>query len=533
MKNHIVQSMEVKYQNQLRLIGTLEKPLIQMELLLNHSKKITEFGPPPQKAIHVFSSLCCHHLHYSTQLLKLHGLEPNLLTWQRKCWVQASVLSQCKGRCWSSCKSSLPTYHLHLPVDPSWWAGDAEPVFLPQLCTSSFMSKASTFAKAKRWADTSLLLRDFPENHLYWLCRGLAPSNPVGGFQWALGICGCISLQSAQAFGWAESLFFCSFALFRTISLFLTDNTIIFSKISQVHFYVVQHLPAFQRRGPPHMSDLIGKTRCGTAMPHLSPGFLQGPWVARLHFLWDAGIPGIISQSSLINQPACPASPALVGWSWWSIGNSLQHTPAPKWPREAYQSYQPFALISHTICQRFRLQLLSGFRPLCTEIKRLICEGCQITFPGTVRFFKCIPVGCNFFGSCFRRKGHERKLQKRKWKTEIITLRSQNQTWFLQHQPSYPHTKGNPLKSDLRGVCMALSAGERNPPRFGVVVPEVNAQLEQHQTVLTRAVKRRDWKCTCHDTRCFSPLISLPNSSSLLLLLARLTKGTSIRSHLY
>lgn len=69
----------------------------------------------------------------------------------------------------------------------------------------------------------------------------------------------------------------------------------------------------------------------------------------------------------------------------------------------------------------------------------------------------------------------------------------------LQHQPSYPHTKGKPLKSDL-GVSVALAAGETNPPRFGVVVPEVNAQLEQDQTVLTGAVRKKGlgWKSTCH-----------------------------------
>lgn len=127
-----------------------------MQLLLNHSKKEQNLGHLPKKPF-IFSSLCCHHLHYSTQLLKLHGLEPNLLTWQRECWAQAWVWSLCKGRCWSSCKLGLPTHLLLLPVDPSWWAGDAEPVFLPQLFTLSFMSKASTFAKAKRWADTTQL----------------------------------------------------------------------------------------------------------------------------------------------------------------------------------------------------------------------------------------------------------------------------------------------------------------------------------------------------------------------------------------
>lgn len=62
----------------------------------------------------------------------------------------------------------------------------------------------------------------------------------------------------------------------------------------------------------------------------------------------------------------------------------------------------------------------------------------------------------------------------------------------LQHPPPYPHTKGNPPESDLRGVCVALAAGQANLPGFGVVLPEVNAQLEQDQTVLTRAVRRKD-----------------------------------------
>lgn len=72
---------------------------------------------------------------------------------------------------------------------------------------------------------------------------------------------------------------------------------ITFSQISQDPFCVVEYLPAFQRRDPPHISDLTGTTCCGTAIPHLSPGYLQGPWVARLHFVWDAEIPGILSLS--------------------------------------------------------------------------------------------------------------------------------------------------------------------------------------------------------------------------------------------
>lgn len=56
-----------------------------------------------------------------------------------------------------------------------------------------------------------------------------------------------------------------------------------------------------------------------------------------------------------------------------------------------------------------------------------------------------------------------------------------------------PTHQGDPPESDLRGVCMALAAGETNPPGLGVVLPEVNAQLEQDQTVLTRTVRRKDW----------------------------------------
>lgn len=146
MENCIVQSMKVKYQNHLRLIWTLKEPLIQMELLLNHRKKKNRIWATSPKSYSNFhlSSPCCHHLHYSTQLLQFYGLEPSLWTWQRKCWAQAAVWPRCKGRCWSSCKWGLPTRNLPLPLGPSWWAGDAEPVFLPQLCTWSFMSKSST-----------------------------------------------------------------------------------------------------------------------------------------------------------------------------------------------------------------------------------------------------------------------------------------------------------------------------------------------------------------------------------------------------
>lgn len=138
-----------------------------------------------------------------------------------------------------------------------------------------------------------------------------------------------------------------------------------------------------------------------------------------------------------------------------------------------------------------RLQLLYPFGPLFTQKKKkkLLCKGCQIIFPGTVRFSKCIPVGHNFLGSCFRRKGHGENLQKRKWETEILTLWSQNQTWFFTIN-LHTHTPRGTPESDLRGVCMAPAAGQTNPPGFGMVVPEVDAQLEQDQTVLTRAVRR-------------------------------------------
>lgn len=173
-----------------------------------------------------------------------------------------------------------------------------------------------------------------------------------------------------------------------------------------------------------------------------------------------------------VDQSAHPASLPPVRWSWWSVGNFLQHTPAPNGPREAFQASRKLSTLwtdfpyNTESCQRLRLQLLSGCGPSCTKKKRLPCKGCQITpFLGTVRFSRCIPVGHNFLGSCFRRKAHGGKLQKRKWKTEI-TVQLQNQTWFFNTNLQTTH-QGEPCESDLGCVCMALAPGEINPPVFG------------------------------------------------------------------
>lgn len=125
--------------------------------------------------------------------------------------------------------------------------------------------------------------------------------------------------------------------------------------------------------------------------------------------------------------------------------------------------------------------------------KRLPWKGCQITpFLGTVRFSRCIPVGHNFLGSCFRRKAHgeSSKRENERQKSPLYSHRTRHGSSTSTFIPTH---QGEPRESDLGGVHMALAPGEINPPVFEGVIPEVNAQLEQDQTMLTRAVRRRDW----------------------------------------
>lgn len=130
---------------------------------------------------------------------------------------------------------------------------DAEALFMPQLCTLSFISKPPTLPKAR--TNTSLLfategsplLRDFSENQLYWLCRRLgtteqrwrisaSPSIFVTAFN-----CNQSRLRDVQTHFSSSVLSFSE----RYHFFWQIVHTITFAQISQVNFYVVEYLPAF------------------------------------------------------------------------------------------------------------------------------------------------------------------------------------------------------------------------------------------------------------------------------------------------
>lgn len=107
-------------------------------------------------------------------------------------------------------------------------------------------------------------------------------------------------------------------------------------------------------------------------------------------------------------------------------------------------------------------------------------------------------------------RGGSSKRENERQKSPLVSHRTRHGS-----TPTFiPTHQGEPRESDLGSVRMALAPGEINPPVFGGVVPEVNAQLEQDQTMLTRAVRRRDWAgralvISGHsraliNTRCFS-----------------------------
>lgn len=114
-----------------------------------------------------------------------------------------------------------------------------------------------------------------------------------------------------------------------------------------------------------------------------------------------------------------------------------------------------------------------------------------MSFPGAVRFFKVHPCGTQLPWELFQEKRSWGKAPKDKMKDRKYHSVVTEPDMVHQHQPSHPHTKGNPQVRP-QGVCVAPAAGPTNPPGLGVVVPEVDAQLEQDQTVLTGAVRSRD-----------------------------------------
>lgn len=128
---------------------------------------------------------------------------------------------------------------------------DAEALFMPELCTLSFTSKPPTLRQSQeisRWTDTSLLfasegsplLRNFSDNQLYWLYRGLAQLSSIEGFQRALRFLWLHLTVFSPDFRMCRVIFppqLCPFQ--NNITFFLTDNVCNNIQISQVYFYVV------------------------------------------------------------------------------------------------------------------------------------------------------------------------------------------------------------------------------------------------------------------------------------------------------
>lgn len=189
---------------------------------------------------------------------------------------------------------------------------------MPQLCTLSFTSKTPTLCQSqeiRRWTDTSLLFasegsplrRGFSEYQFSWLYRGLAPLGRIEGFQRAILFLWLHLTVIHPGFMTRRVIFplwLCPFQ--NNITFFLTDNTYDNIHISHVNFYAVdltdcsthpKYLLAFQREKILPTFRLIDRTHPGLAIPCLLPIYLQGPWIAMLHFIWEAGAPEIISQS--------------------------------------------------------------------------------------------------------------------------------------------------------------------------------------------------------------------------------------------
>lgn len=262
-------------------------------------------GHLPKKPL-IFSSLCCHHLHFSTQLLELHGLEPSLLTWKGKGWAQTSLYSWCKGRCWSFCKLGLPTHHLHCQRIPAGEQGCRISFSAPALCFVLYVQGIHICQSQKMSRSLSVLccseISPYCGMFQKIISTGFVEAwhhqTKREDFSELLEFVAAILCNQPRLWG-GQSHFSSAVLPFSEGCHFSWQITpkITFSQISQDPFCVVEYVPAFQRRDPPHISDLTGTTCCGTAIPHLSPGYLQGPWVARLHFVWDAEIPGILSLS--------------------------------------------------------------------------------------------------------------------------------------------------------------------------------------------------------------------------------------------